>query len=97
MEINNWFDFIIFTVFTLAMIVIGIPGSIYLIKKGVEGFIKFGFDKFPKGFIDADLGSSAFELLFIGLFMGVTSIWYLFIDKGGQLFNCLNEVKKFFS
>ncbi len=78
------------------MILIGIPASIYFIKKGVEGFIKFRFDKFPKGFIDADLGSSAFELLLIGLFMGVVSIWYLFIDEGGQLFNCINEVKSFF-
>ncbi len=71
--------------------------SIYFIKKGVEGFIKFGFNKFPKGFIDTDLGSSAFELLFLGLFAGGFAIWYLFIDKDGQLFNCLNEVKKFFS
>ena len=96
MEIHNWFDLIIFTLFTLAVILIGIPMSIYLMKKGIEGFFKFGFDKFPKAFMDVDLGSSFLEVLSIGLFIGGFSIWYLFIDKDGQLFNWLNEIKRFF-
>jgi hypothetical protein len=70
LQINNWVDFITFTLFTLAVILIGIPMSIYFIKKGFEGFIKFGFKKFPKSFVNSDLGSSSFELLFIGLFIG---------------------------
>ena len=97
LEINNWVDFITSTLFTLAVILIGIPMSIYFIKKGIEGFIKFGFEKFPKGFVDLDLGSSFFELLFIGLFIGGFSIWYLFIDKDGQLFNWLDGIKNFFN
>jgi len=97
LEINNWFDLIIYSSFTLASITIGIPMILYLWQRGIDGWIKFGCcTKLPNYFIDSGWGKTALELLFIGLFMTVGTIWYLFIDKGGHLFFWFNEVKEFF-
>lgn len=97
MQINNWFDFVIFSLITLAVTFIGLPVSIYLLKKGAEGFAKYKFAKLPGDFLLAPgLGNYSVEILFYGLFMFTFSIWYLFFDKGGQLSNLINQARSFF-
>ena len=96
LQINNFFDFAIYSLFTLAVILIGLPFSIYLLKKGAEGFAKYKFTKLPRNFlIDSGLGNYSVEVIFYGLFIFSFSIWYLFFDKGGQLDNYINEVRSF--
>jgi hypothetical protein len=96
LEINNWFRFATFSLFTLAVILIGLPASIYLIKKGVEGFVKYKFAKLPDRFLIAfGLGNYSIEIIFYGLLLLACSIWYLFFDKGGQLGNFVNQVRSF--
>lgn len=95
MQINNWFDFAIFCIFTFAVILIGLPTSFYLLTKGAEGFKKYKFAKLPKNFLMAPgLGNYSFEIIFYGLFMLAFSVWYLFFDKGGQLANCIGAAKR---
>lgn len=98
MQINNWFDFIAYTLFTLGVVFIGIPVAIFSLKKGIEGFIKFGCGKLPNSFINhKDWGKRPSELFFVGLFMGFGSFWYLFIDNDGNLFFWFKQIKIFFN
>lgn len=97
MEINNLFRLVIFGLFTLAVTLIGLPVSIYLLKKGIEGFVKYKFTKLPDKFLIAPgLGNYSVEIIFYGLFLSTFSLWYLFIDKGGQLRNFINQIKPLF-
>ena len=92
MQIDNWFDFIIFSAFTIAVLFVGLPGSIYLLKKGAEGFVKYKFSKLPKGFlISPGFGTYAIEITFYGLFMFAGSVYCLFIDRGGLLSNLITH------
>ncbi|MCP3887828.1 MAG: hypothetical protein GY702_02990 [Desulfobulbaceae bacterium] len=98
MQVNNWFEFAIFSLFTFAVILIGLPVSIYLLKKGVEGFRRYRFKKLPPNFLVAPgLGTYSVEVVFYGVFIFAFAIWYLFIDKGGQLLNFISEAKAFFA
>lgn len=95
MQVNNWFDFAIFGLFTLAVILIGMPLSFYFLAKGAEGFKKYKFAKLPRNFLAAPgLGNYSVEITFYGLFMLAFSVWYLFFDKGGQLRNCIEAATK---
>lgn len=96
MQINSWLNLIIYIFFTLGVILIGIPVSLYLFKKGIEGFLKYGFNKLPENYLVAPgLGTYSFEIFFYGLLVFSFSVWYLFFDKGGQLVNFLSKVKPF--
>ena len=98
MKIDNGFDLSIFALFTIAIILIGLPTSLYLFKKGIEGFRKYKFGKLPKGYlIVPGFGTYPLEVLFYGLFIFAFSMWYLFIDNGGQLQNFINEAGNFLS
>lgn len=97
LQINNWFNFVILALFILAVILIGLPASIYLFKKGVEGFVIHKFARLPKKFlIVPGFGNYSIEVFFYGLFIFVFSVWFLFFDKGGQLGNFINQVKSLF-
>ena len=79
------------------MIIISIPISIYILKKGIETWIKFGCcKKIPKYFIDLGFGKTPLELLLSSILTILGIIWYLFVDKGGNLFYWLKELKEFF-
>lgn len=97
MQINNWFELLICGLFIFAAILIALPTSIYLLKKGIEGFVKYKFTKLPKNFLIApDLGNYSVEIFFYGLCIFAVSIWILFFDKGGQLGNFVNQARSFF-
>lgn len=87
------FYIIIHTIFTISVMVIGLPYTLYIIMKGIEGFIKFGFGKLPRNYllIDPYLGKYAWKLFVFGLVMFVMNIWILFLDKGGHLFLFIDE------
>ena len=97
LQINNWFDFVIFTLVILTVILVGLPTSIYLLKKGTEGFVKYKFAKLPKNFlIDPGLENSSVQVFLCGLFLFVFSVWFLFFDEGGQFGNFIDQTKSFF-
>jgi hypothetical protein len=97
LQTNNWFDFLIFGLFTFSVILIGLPVSIYLFKKGLESFVKYKFARLPESFlIIPGFGNYSIEIFCYGLFMFSFSIWYLFFDKGGQLENFVKQAKHFF-
>jgi len=98
LRINNWLDFVVLSIFTLGIAFIGIPLSLYLLKKGIDGFVKYRFSKLPNNYlIDTGLGTYSLEIICYGLIIATTVFWYLFIDKGGQLFNFINEIRLFWS
>lgn len=96
LQTNNLINLIASIVFTLGVIIVGLPASIYFLKKGLEGFKKFGFAKFPKNFMPTTgLGRSFIEVVFYGVFLLAFSVWYLFFDRGGQLGNCYELIRSF--
>lgn len=97
MQINNWFDFAILSLFLLGLVLIGMPLAIYLLYKGVLGFVKYKFKKLPSDFFRfPGFGTYSFEVIFYGLFLLIGIIWILFFDKGGQLVNLISETKAFY-
>ena len=99
MQINNWVDIAIYSFFTLSIIFIGFPISIYLLRKGAQGAIIFGFlKKLPNNYlIVSGLGTYPLEIIFYGLFIFIFSVWYLFFESGGNLVNLICEIKTFFT
>ncbi len=75
-------------IFTIAVLIIGIPLCLYLLKKSIEGFVNYGFGKLPKNYlwIDASLGTYALKILLVAIFQLCLTVWYLFIERGGHLF-----------
>lgn len=95
LEVDSFVDLTTYTIFTL-MVVLGIPFMINLTFKGFLGLKKYGFKKLPKHFMDRKDATYALEAIGAGLFMIIGSIWYLFIDNGGNLFFWFKELKEFF-
>ena len=96
MDINNWFDLLINGLFISAVVVIGIPSSLYLLGKGYKGYKRHRFEKLPANFLAAPgLGTYSIEVAFYGIFLLSFSIWCLFFDNGGQLIIFTNEAKAF--
>jgi hypothetical protein len=96
LQIDNWFDLIIFSIFTFAVILIGLPASLYLLNKGIKGIREYGLKKLPPNFLAAPgLGTYSIEVVFYGVFIFAFAMWYLFIDKGGQLINFISEARAF--
>jgi hypothetical protein len=87
------FDLLIHLIFTSSVVVIGIPVSVYLISKGTEGYVKYKYSKVPDGFLISNgLGKYSLQILFYGMFILSFSIWFLFIDRGGQLIVLVNNI-----
>jgi len=100
LQINDWFIFVVYTLFTLAVIVTGIPFFIQSLKTGIRNFKQYGFKKAPieiqrelkiQGY---DTGY-AVEPILIGLFLGGFATWYLLISKY-NLLNYFEQVLLFF-
>jgi hypothetical protein len=59
-------DIIIHIIFTGLVVLIGIPMSIYLLEKGMVGFVKFRLNKLPPQYLfDSGLGTYALEIFFL--------------------------------
>lgn len=96
MEINKLIGLIIHGALAFAVVFIGIPLSLYLIKKGIEGFLKYGLNKLPNNYLKAPgLGTYSFEVFFYGLFLFIFNAWYLFLGEGGHLIEVINKTRSF--
>ncbi|WP_125718132.1 hypothetical protein [Pseudoalteromonas rubra] len=96
MEINNWFDLVIYALFTLGIIFFALPGGIYYIRVSYLAYRRYGFGKLPKGSPAAEIAGSALGIFLLGVFSILVSLWYLFLDKEGNLFNFFKELNEFF-
>lgn len=94
--INNFLDLFLFFAFTLAVIIVSIPMGVMGIVGGVKVFMRYGFKKIPEDIFIRHYGKNAIEIIFVGMFSMGFSLWYLFVDKGGQLFNLCTEMALFF-
>ena len=97
MEINNTLDLILYVVCTIATLFILLPMGISCTVGGIKLFIKYRFKTLPENLLARKYGKTSIEVLFVGFFSLVFSLWYLFLDKGGNLVNLFNEVTKFLS
>jgi hypothetical protein len=76
--IDNAFDLVIYTVYVVIVIFISIILVPALLKKLKEGFIKYGWKKFPKNFVDPYFGSTVLELMVVICFMVFFSGWLIY-------------------
>ena len=65
MQISNWFNFVTFTVFTLSVIIIGLPFSIYLLKKGAKDLQSIDSPSCPKIFSSPWLTGTMLSKFFV--------------------------------
>ncbi len=96
MQINDWFDFVLYTSFTL-MILVGSWWVPYFFKKSIRDFKQYGLKKKapPRTYIDTSLSGYVLETIAIGLFMGIFSVWFLFFSEN-NLLNYFEQVLLFF-
>jgi len=96
MEINNWVDFFLYTLFTLGVIFVLVPIGINFSFSALKYILKHGIGKFPKGANTKAFGKSPLEILTVGFFSLSFSAWYLFIDQDGHIYKYINEVSSYF-
>lgn len=85
MEINNWIDFLISSVFTIGVLFIGLPLGVKLSYHSIKRLTLKGNTPYSKNTIIKHFGKTPIQTLFVGLFGFVVSIWYLLFDRGGAL------------
>jgi hypothetical protein len=95
MKIESIFDFSLYTVFTIGVLFVLVPMGINFTVAGVKSAKLYGLGKFPEHVLVRRFGKSAIELLFVGIFALVFSVWYLFIDQGGHLRNYISEASQY--
>ena len=95
MHINNWFEFFLYTIYTAGVIFVLIPMSVKLTINTIRYILKNGFVAYHKTKRKRLFGDTPQQTLFIGLTGLGLSIWYLFIDRGGNLFMYYKEIPKF--
>src|SRR5690554_3077996 len=97
MEINDFYDLLLYTSFFIMVLLIVLPIGSLVTYKALALLIRDKKIKLDEDSIVTDISKNAFELVFIGLFSLCSSIWYLFFDGGGNLFRYPREVLRFFS
>ena len=95
MQIESTFDFVLYTVFTVGVIFVLVPMGINYTVAGVRCAKLYGFGELPEGLAVRRFGKSGVELLVLGLIALVGSLWYLFIDQGGNLANYLSQASTY--
>ena len=78
MVIDNAFDLVIYILYVVTVIVVTIWLVPILFTKGIEGFKKYGWSKFPKNYIDPYFGSYAFELILVSILFILGSCWLIY-------------------
>ncbi len=97
MEINNWFDFIIYTVYFFGVALIILPTGILFLWLTIRKLIKMKPPKYEERHYKYFSARNVFEVCLAGVFSVIFSVWYLFFAKGGNLFLYPTEVMKFFT
>lgn len=97
MEINDWYDFLINTTWFMMILLIGAPLSVNYIYVAIYGLVKEKKTKYDKDTAIYQLAKNIYELLGMSVFLLSYSIWFLFIENGGNLFRYPREVLRFFS
>lgn len=95
MEINDWFHFVLYTSFTIGVIIVGLPIGIICTLLGLLYLVGSQSNVIPEGSRLAGYGNSLFEIIAVGLISLTLSLWYLFIRDGGALNNYVKEAAMF--
>jgi len=84
----NGINLILNGIFTLIIIFYFLPVGFHMAYTGIKAFKEYGFKKLPKKYTVFYMGkiNYALELISIGVFYFIVSIWCLFFKDGGYLF-----------
>ena len=97
MEVKNIVDLILYTAFTFGVIFVLIPLGLNFTYSSIKHINKHGIEKFEnKAIYKMFCSKYPLEMLFIGLSSLFFSVWYLFIDQGGNIYMYYNETAKYF-
>ena len=78
MVINNAFDFVLYVGFISVSTIMSPLYSFRLIRKGISGVKKYGWGKFPKKFVSPVYGSNSFELISVGVVLGIMWLFLMY-------------------
>ncbi len=95
METDNWFDLILYSLFTLSVIVIGLPLGARLLFYSLKRLIIIGNNSHSENLLIKKFGKTPLETFFVGSFLVVVSIWYLLFDRGGALLTLGFKITQF--
>ncbi len=97
MEINNWFDFIIYTNYFFGVVIVILPTGVIFLWLTLKNLVKMRTPRYEIKHYKYFSARNRFEVCVAGIFSVVFSIWYLFFAKGGNLFLYPSELIRFFS
>lgn len=97
MEINNWFDFIIYTIYFFGVVIVILPTGVIFLWLTLKNLVKMRTPRYEIKHYKYFSARNKFEVCVAGVFSVVFSVWYLFFAKGGNLFLYSSEVMRFFS
>ncbi|EMY5614879.1 hypothetical protein KPO69_000097 [Providencia stuartii] len=97
MEINNWFDFIIYTIYFFGVVIVILPTWVIFLWLTLKNLVKMRAPRYEKKHYKYFSARNRFEVCVAGVFSVAFSVWYLFFAKGGNLFLYPSEVMRFFS
>ncbi len=79
MEINNWFDFIIYTIYFFGVVIVILPTGVIFLWLTLKNLVKMRAPRYEKALLSA---RNRFEVCVAGVFSVAFSVWYLFLPKG---------------
>ncbi len=71
--------------------IFGLLSSFYLFYKAYNMYKLFKWSKFPTS-IDSYYGKSSIHIILNAPILACGTIWYLFIDQKGHLYNCYMKI-----
>jgi len=77
------------------VLIAGLPMGLINTVGGLKLLKKYRFKDIPENMQGRAFGKKPLEILFGGLFCLTGSVWYLFIDSGGNLLNLWTELITF--
>lgn len=97
MEVNNWVDLGLYTLYTIGVLFIVLPLGARCLYVGARALFVWKIIKFEKESNVRIYAGTSIELLISGTFAVVASAWYLFIDSGGHIIQYPVTAIKFIS
>ncbi len=94
MEINNWFDFIIYTIYFFGVVIVILPTGVIFLWLTLKNLVKMRAPRYEKSTTSISLQEIDLKCVLQVFFCGF-SVWYLFLPKG-NLFLYPSEVMRFF-
>lgn len=95
MEINNWFDFIIYTIYFFGVVIVILPTGVIFLWLTLKNLVKMRAPRYEKKHYKYFSARNRFEVCVAGVFLWLFLFGICFCQRG-NLFLYPSEVMRFF-